>query len=202
MTQALDFQLPAHIWQSSGSSSHEVFAQRAAEYEDAGSRDTAKPWQGAKAAVRPLVSSDSFSFLEVAKDFVVVLGPGMVLLLDTGSADLPPWNVLRSALADSAVQVRGVLEVRNYLDKHSDMFGVTERICQAARSEFGQEAFLTLRVYRDPEIDDEYLLLRVRLRSYPPDTMPRIRSLSDPYQNELSDKSGSIIVTTDFRPIW
>jgi hypothetical protein len=92
-------------------------------------------------------------------------------------------------------------EVRSYLDRHPDLFGVTERICKAARREFGPEAVLTLGVYRDPEIPEEYPLLRVRLPSYAPDTLRRIRSVSDPYEQELSDKSGSIVVTTDFRPL-
>ncbi len=104
-------------------------------------------------------------------------------------------------LLSSTVEVRGVAEVRSYLDRHAAMFEVVEHICKAARREFGPEASLTLQVYRDPEIEDEYLLLRVRLRSYPPDTMPRIRSISDPYEDELRDKSGSIIVTSDFGPV-
>ena len=33
------------------------------------------------------------------------------------------------------------------------------------------------------------------------DTLERIRAVSDPYENDLCDKSGSILVTTDFGPI-
>jgi hypothetical protein len=138
----------------------------------------------------------------VIKDSVSVLRKGdIIYAIDAGSVNLPPWYALRSSLASSAVEVRHVAEVRAYLDQHSDMYGVAEEICKATRQQFGPEAFITLQVYRDPEIDDEYLRLRVRLRSYGPDMTQRIRSVSAPYESDLCDKSGSIIVTTDFRPI-
>ena len=108
---------------------------------------------------------------------------------------------LRSALAASAVEIRRVAEVRSYLESHPDMYVVTNGICKAARREFGPEAFLTLQVYRDPEIEDEYLALYVRLRAYGADTLRRIRSVADALDNELCQTSGSILITTDFRPI-
>lgn len=101
----------------------------------------------------------------------------------------------------AVVAVEGLDEVQSYLDTHLDMIDVTRLICRAARQAFGSEAGLTLKVYHDPEIDDSYLLLRVRLPSYAPDTLQRIRALTDPYETELSEKSGAILVTTDFCPM-
>jgi hypothetical protein len=117
------------------------------------------------------------------------------------SADRSFWDTFRSALTLSAVEVERESEMRTYLDSHPDMVFVTEQICKTARRIFGSEASLNLQVYCDPEIHDEYLILHVRLRSYPADMMERIRSVSDPFENELCDNSGSILVTTDFRPI-
>lgn len=111
------------------------------------------------------------------------------------------WHTLQSSLASPAADIESALDVRSYFDKHPDMPEVTERICQAARREFGPEASLTLLVYRDPEIEEEYLLLRVRLASYDTGTMRRVRSVSDPYEDELAGKSGAILVTSDFGPI-
>ncbi|SRR5579871_5376400 len=111
------------------------------------------------------------------------------------------WHTLQSSLASSAADIKSALDVRAYFDEHPDMPEVTERICQAARREFGPEVSLTLLAYRDPEIEDEYLLLRVRLPSYNPGTMRWIRSISDPYEDELVGKSGVILVTSDFGPI-
>jgi hypothetical protein len=204
MTQVLSSRLGTRFRQTSiSSTAQQVIVPEAAEYEGTGSSDTARPWQGAWRKVRPQVTGElSVSFHEVDTDSLVILRTsGAIFLIDVGSADLPLWHAFRSSLASSAMEIRGMVEVRSYLDKHPDMFGVTEGICKAARREFGPEAFLTLRVYRDPEIEDEYLLLRVRLHSYTPDTMQRIRSVSDLHEKELSEKSGAIVVTTDFRPI-
>jgi hypothetical protein len=90
-------------------------------------------------------------------------------------------------------------EVRTYLVRHPDLAGIPERIYETARQEFGPDASLSLELYRDPEIEDEYLALYVRLRSYGPDTLQRIRAVCAAHESELWDKSGSILVTTDFR---
>jgi hypothetical protein len=136
------------------------------------------------------------------KGSVVLFPVGEVIyLLDGGTADLSPWYGFRSALAASAVEIRRATEVRSYLENHPDMYGMTEKVCKAARQEFGPEAFLTLQVYRDPEIEDEYLALFVRLRTYGADILPRIRSVTDAFDTELCQTPGSILITSDFRPI-
>ncbi len=188
---------------AAAASSDQLILPEATEYQDAGSRDKAQPWQGAKGSVRPRPAPELSNLsLNVDKDAVVVwqMG-GMICLTYGGTADFTPWYGLRFALAASAFEITRVAEVRSYLDSHADMYGVTEEICKAARREFGPEAFLTLQVYHDPEIDDEYLVLYVRLRTYGPDTMSRIRSVADAFENELCQTSGSILMTTDFRPI-
>jgi hypothetical protein len=78
---------------------------------------------------------------------------------------------------------------------------LTEGICKDARRQFGTEALLTLQVYHDREIEDEYLALYVRLQAYGPETLPRLRSVADAFDEELCRASGSILVTTDFAPI-
>jgi hypothetical protein len=121
--------------------------------------------------------------------------------MEAKSQESVTWSELHSSLASSEIDVKREEKVRSYLDRHPDLFGVTGQVCQAARREFGSQASLTLQVYCDPEIEDEYLLLRVRLPSYAADTLQRIRALSDPYETELCADSGSIVVTTDFRPL-
>ena len=202
MSRMLDYRLARKLRQSSASSaSQEVIIADPGEYEDTGARDTAQAWQWMQGNVRPQAAGGvSFSTLDVIKDSVIVLR-NIIYAINAGSVNLPPWYALRSSLASSAIEIRHAAEVRAYLDQHPDMYGVMEEICKGARQEFGPEAFITLQVYRDPEIDDEYLLLRVRLRSYGPDMTQRIRSVSAPYESDLYDKSGSVIVTTDFRPI-
>ena len=53
---------------------------------------------------------------------------------------------------------------------------------------------------RDREMEDEYLVLRVRLREYSTETMARIDTVMDGIERILEGKSGAILVTTDFRP--
>ncbi len=204
MTDVLDRPRTAGVRRASAAttSSEEVIVSESAEYEDTGSRDRARPWQGAKGRVCPRpVAESSNLFLGADEDSVVIWLGEMSCLIDGGTADSIPWCDLRFVLAASAIEIPRVAEVRSYLNRHSDMYEVTEKICKAARREFGPEASLILQVYRDPEIEDEYLALFVRLRDYAPDTLSRIRSVVDAFDNELCQASGSILLTTDFRPL-
>jgi hypothetical protein len=115
-------------------------------------------------------------------------------------SDTLDWPQMCFALSRPAVSILGEDEVRDYLAEHPDLFAAAESLCQAARKEFGQEASLSLEVYRDPEVKDRYLVLRVRLPTYPPDTLMKIRSLETDHEGLLEDTSGSILVTTDFCP--
>jgi hypothetical protein len=117
------------------------------------------------------------------------------------AAENRPWSKTRLALHSQRIAFQGEDEVSVYLDEHSDLCGPVESLCTLARKEFGQDAELSLSLYRDPEADDRYLLLQVRMRSYPADTMKRIQSVSDAHESVLWDKSGAILITTDFRPL-
>jgi hypothetical protein len=58
-----------------------------------------------------------------------------------------------------------------------------------------------LELYRDPEIDDEYLTLYVRQRRYDADKLlEEIEDLRAGSQAALRETSGWLLVTTDFRP--
>lgn len=59
-------------------------------------------------------------------------------------------------------------------------------------------AQLVLRVYRDPEIEDAYLTLYVRLREYDESVMDKIESAESEFLHLLTDKSGWLLLTTDF----
>jgi hypothetical protein len=112
-----------------------------------------------------------------------------------------PGFKLRSALTACAVEVKREQEVWSYLEAHPDLLSLTEDICRATRKEFGPAAVLSLQLNRDPEIVDEYIVLHVRLAQYGADTLARVRSVSDAFDSELCNASGSILVTTDFCPL-
>jgi hypothetical protein len=109
--------------------------------------------------------------------------------------------MFQSALNSLQVLMPQEAEVRSYLARHPDVTEAVEGICRSARQEFGPDAALILGVYQDPEIDDQYLSLFVRLESYPADVLDRIRSVSAIHDDALADRSGYVLVTTDFRSL-
>jgi hypothetical protein len=89
-------------------------------------------------------------------------------------------------------------QIRKYLLQFVDLAEVVPHALEATRRRF-PEAQLVLDVYRDPEIDDEYLALYVRLSHYDDSVMERIAAAEAEYLHMLVDKSGWIQLTTDFR---
>ena len=90
-------------------------------------------------------------------------------------------------------------EVRNYLYQYPDIVDVVEFACGETRNRFTQPTQLSLELYRDPEIDDNYLTLYVRQEKYDDDVMDIIEDIWPIYSDELADKSGYFLLTTDFQ---
>jgi hypothetical protein len=107
-------------------------------------------------------------------------------------------SVLGALAAQDIILANGP-EIADYLVAHPDLAKVVPSVGAQARKEFGEDAQLTLRLYRDPEIDDRYLSLNVRLLSYDDHTMERIDRVSEPFDEQLCNASGYLLVTTDFR---
>jgi hypothetical protein len=109
------------------------------------------------------------------------------------------WVHLEAECAAAGVAIVDNEKARSYLQKHSDTIDVTARVCIAARQEFGQDASLTLSVYIDPEVDDRYLRIGVRLPRFGTEILDRFEAVTAPFDEELCDISGDLYVTTDFR---
>ena len=103
------------------------------------------------------------------------------------------------ALTAQGIALVNETEIAAYLAAHPDLAKVVPSVGARVREEFGKNAQLTLRLYRDPEIDDRYLSLNVRLLGYDDRTMERIDRVSEPFDEQLCDASGYLLVTTDFR---
>jgi hypothetical protein len=118
---------------------------------------------------------------------------------------LDPERIERGAdkvlagLAAQGIALANEAEITTYLAAHPDLANVVPSVGARVREEFGKDAQLTLRLYRDPEIDDRYLSLNVRLLGYDDHTMERIDRVSEPFDEQLCDASGYLLVTTDFR---
>jgi hypothetical protein len=90
--------------------------------------------------------------------------------------------------------------LRNYLLQHLDMLNVLPLICKIAVDRVDSSSQLSLEVYQDPEIQDEYLTLYVRRPQYDESISRLIDEISAECQEYLSESEGWLIVTTDFRP--
>ena len=102
------------------------------------------------------------------------------------------WTAFRQ------IVISRVAEVRDYLFTHPDLLDLLARVCQLALYKAGNDTELSLEVYRDPEIQDEYLTLYARRDDYDADFIMILEGIRSAYQEELSGRSGWILVTTDF----
>jgi hypothetical protein len=80
------------------------------------------------------------------------------------------------------------------------LLALLDPVCWQVRQEVGEQAELSLEVYGDPESDDRYLTLYVRQAVYEPDLLARLERVAGPFEEQLGDQSGWLLVTTDFRP--
>jgi len=105
-----------------------------------------------------------------------------------------------ASVESAGVRVRMRDEVYCYLIRHHDLTDLVPVVVGAALERFADRAELSLEVYRDPEIDDQYLTLYVRQERYDDTIMDTIKEVWREYQSDLADKSGWLLVTTDFGP--
>jgi hypothetical protein len=124
-------------------------------------------------------------------------------ILPQSSANLAqkrsPYARIETVLAKLRILLPNLPEVRAYLRQHSDLAKLVPAVCAEARREFGAEAELTLQLYRDPEIKDRHLSLYVRLPSYNDGVSGRLDRATEPFEDELCNASGFLVVTTDFQ---
>jgi hypothetical protein len=116
------------------------------------------------------------------------------------AAPASPGAPLGQTLAPHHVEIPKPLEVQSYLQEHADLADLLPAICRRVREEVGEQAELSLEVYGDPETDDPYLTLYVRQAVYEPDLLTRLDRAWAPFEEPLSERSGWLLVTSDFRP--
>jgi hypothetical protein len=118
------------------------------------------------------------------------------------SADMSPMQMnafLRSAKESGALLVKPE-QVLRYLGEFQGSAGIAADILRAARTEFGPTAKILFLLYRDPEIEDEYLKVIVRPEHYEENVRERLQSITASREQQLYDMPGYISVTTDYRP--
>lgn len=98
------------------------------------------------------------------------------------------------------VKITQVSEVNDYLLAHRDMSCLLPPVCNKLTKLFGKDTLLSLEVYRDPEINDEYLTLYVRQSEYEEKFLDRIDEAMAEFELMLASVPGWLLVTTDFHP--
>jgi len=91
-------------------------------------------------------------------------------------------------------------EVIDYLQKHRNIYDITLYACTLTEEKFGTRAQISLELYKDPEIDDQYLTIYVRQVEYEPDILEKIETICKEYAPSMDGEHGYVLVTTDFQP--
>lgn len=109
-------------------------------------------------------------------------------------------ETLIEVLVRSWIAIPFVSEVRDYLLRYPDIIDVLWVASRTAVEKFASKAQLSLELYQDPEINDEYLALYVRQSQYSEEIMSEIEEARKTYLGHLVGKKGWFVLTTDFLP--
>lgn len=101
------------------------------------------------------------------------------------------------ALGDLKVIVRSWEEVESYFLRFPGLVDIVELAVQAVQKHI-QDAQMILDHYRDPEIDDEYLVLCVRASEYDESFLKRLAAAEAEFLEHLNRQQGWLQLTTDF----
>ncbi len=108
-------------------------------------------------------------------------------------------NALLDTLRQSGIVVEGAELVCSYLHAYPDLMDTVRAMSLAVRREF-PDACLTLTLYQDPEVEDEFLSLFVRREAYDGSETARIRRIHEQFRENTQGVSGWFLVLTDFQP--
>jgi hypothetical protein len=97
------------------------------------------------------------------------------------------------------VHIERPAEVRDYLTRHPDITNLLTRFTAMAQDAFGTRTRMALAVYRDREVDDEYLTIYIDRAGAGKDVLARIERIYTSLSEDLAHRSGWILVTPDFR---
>ncbi len=135
---------------------------------------------------------------------------GVPTALDTSVTPMQGWDVgqtlslvseigaLLEELEEQGVSCIQKHAIREYLLEFPDLLDVIPIAVRAAKEIF-PEGQLVLGVYQDPEVDDRYLALYVRLPDYDESFLQRLEEAEAGFIDRLSNKAGWLQLTTDFR---
>jgi hypothetical protein len=120
--------------------------------------------------------------------------------MSTRQTDAPSAiDEMLEQLQSRHVLVPSPFEVKDYLSRYPELADLVARIAHSAGRRFGEQAQLSLELYRDPEIEDEYITLYVRMVKYEAAIMDMIEKIRDEFAEDLAEMRGWLLLTTDFQ---
>ncbi len=130
-----------------------------------------------------------------------------------GIDDLMVWLTQQVQLEPITFRVEGLMawlarqvqledpdSIREYLLQFTDLLDLIPRAVWVVRKHF-PEAHVVMTVYQDPEIEDRYLVLYIRLRQYDDSFLDRLEKAERDFLPLLTNKRGWIQLSTDFERI-
>ncbi len=145
-----------------------------------------EPWENAKLAKADIGSE---AMLAGSRDTWCLASP---------SIDLAAIRFAISDIAKLGVDVPNSDEVYGYLKEFPELCGALKSLVENTQKEFGLDGRIILELYKDPEINHEYLCITVRMPEYPDDLTDRFGKIMAAEADALSNSDGYILVTTDF----
>jgi hypothetical protein len=108
------------------------------------------------------------------------------------------FGLFRQLIMELKIHVPALEDVWLYFERHPHLIRMTRNLAQLARGRL-PNALLALELSRDPEEDDEYIVLYARFECYDKTTINRIRDVRKEFLSRLDDEREWPLLTTDFR---
>lgn len=128
---------------------------------------------------------------------------GFVIGVNFPSERIAQKTLVNEALADlqkNNVIIKNYGDVSGYLSLYPKLISILSPVCETAKQVLDPSTELSLEIYFDPEIKEQYLTLYARQSSYEKNLLDKINSLNEQYEKELSDVEGYLLITTDYQP--
>lgn len=122
----------------------------------------------------------------------------MVIYEKTQEAEIADIKSAVAALQNNNIIVPDPETVTKYLIRHPNTYFTVFAICAKARTFFERDTELSLEVYQDPEISDEYLTLYVRQHDYQDNLLDKIEEITERLDLFFQIIRGKLLITTDF----
>ncbi len=163
------------------------------------SQTNIKPWPEGELRLEeieaPTEAPSLYPFENLLETAITVKLQPVVKQLQTSIVE--EVEFLTAKLAKEGVRLREPTQIREYLLEFPELIDVLPKAIKAVNKHI-PEAQLILEMYHDPEIEDCYLVLCVRLREYGEDVMDRIEAAESEFIDLLASKEGWLQITTDF----